>query len=424
MEPQAADLGDYTSLLAMVRRYFDVVYSDLLMSPYSIYLHVPFCQHRCSYCDFNTYSELEYLIPAYVDALCMEIAFTAQASETRLPVYTIYFGGGTPSLLPASSFEQIFKSIDDHFDLQPDTEISLEANPGTLSLEYLADLRSIGFNRISLGVQSANPQELAILERQHDFPAVIQSCSWARLAGFLNINLDLIFGLPYQSLASWQQSLNLVLGLDPDHLSLYDLTLEHGTPLGHWAGRGLISVPDPDLAAEMYEWTLDRLDQENFEHYEISNWGKKRGSSSFACRHNLQYWRNLPYLGFGAGAHGYAAGYRAANVLAPAAYIRRFDTSTDNLSFPRTPATQTFNKVSLEDEIGETMMMGLRLVQEGISDRKFQDRFGGALNQRFGRQIDRLVDLGLLERAGPDGDILRLTRRGYLLGNQVFVEFI
>jgi len=402
------------------------------MNPYSLYLHIPFCIHRCGYCDFNTYAGLDEHIPRYVDALCAEIEFAGQSAGERLPVHTIFFGGGTPSLLPAPALERILQAMQASFDLIPGCEITLEANPGTLSPDFLRQIRLLGVNRLSIGMQSAHPHELRLLERQHNYLDVIQAVTWARQAGFDNLNLDLIFGLPEQNLETWQHSLELALGLHPEHFSLYALTLEHGTPFGHWASRGLLSEPNPDVAADMYEWSAERLDKEDYAQYEISNWAKRHGGSPQdsgkiqSCRHNLQYWRNLPYLGFGAGAHGYANGVRTENVLAPQAYIRRFAGSYQRsaISFPVTPATQTSQPIDQKTEIGETMMMGLRLTDEGVSAASFYQRFGQTLDEIFAAQIQRLIRLGLLEWAGEQGDILRLTKRGRLLGNQVFMEFI
>jgi oxygen-independent coproporphyrinogen-3 oxidase len=398
------------------------------MAPYSLYLHIPFCQHRCGYCDFNTYAGLHALIPDYVRALCREIDLLASTSGSRLPVHTIFFGGGTPSLLPIAELEKIFHTVQGAFALQPGLEISLEANPGTLSLPYLRDLRGLGVNRLSLGVQSAHPGELRLLERQHSYEDVIQAVTWARQASFENLNLDLIFGLPYQFLKTWQKTLELVVGLHPQHFSLYALTLEHGTPFGHWASRGLLSVPDPDLAAEMYEWASECLDACGYIQYEISNWARQdREGGIMACRHNLQYWRNQPYLGVGAGAHGYAGGVRAANVLAPSAYIQRClqqEMTGQTAEFPFTPATASIQPVDRSAEIGETMMMGLRLTQEGIGRENFQERFGQSLEQVFEEEIGDLTRLGLLEWSGKDGNTLRLTPQGRLLGNQVFMRFI
>jgi oxygen-independent coproporphyrinogen-3 oxidase len=413
------------------------------MTAYSIYLHIPFCRHRCAYCDFNTYAGLEGLILEYTRALCREIEYSAQASGERLMVQTVFFGGGTPSLLPAGELETILECLDRSFSLSSDLELTLEANPGTVDLQYLRELRRLGVNRLSLGMQSAQPGELRLLEREHDFGDVIQAVSWARQAGFENLNLDLIFGLPYQSLVSWQQNLELALGLEPEHLSLYALTLEHGTPMQHWVSRGLLDEPDPDLAAEMYERASDTLESKGYAQYEISNWARREGNGKVSsCRHNLQYWRCLPYLGFGAGAHGYAAGLRVANVLSPGMYVSRFPPIQDdppeekadlaarmtigssfvNLStFPRTPATAQATEIDRAAEMGEVMMMGLRLTEEGVSRAGFEERFGSGLEAVYPKQIERLVKLSLLEWKG---DSLRLTKRGRLLGNQVFVEFI
>jgi oxygen-independent coproporphyrinogen III oxidase len=338
------------------------------------------------------------------------------------------------------------------FDLLPELELSLEANPGTLTKSYLRDLRSLGVNRLSLGVQSAHPGELKLLERIHTYPEAIQSLTWARQAGFDNLNLDLIFGLPEQTLQSWQSTLKLTLGLNPEHFSLYALTIELDTPFGHWSKRGLLSPPDPDLAADMYEWAAEQLANHGYAQYEISNWARSHpaptGSSlapSFACRHNLQYWHNLPYLGLGAGAHGYAGGYRVENVLSPVKYIKVFSQQPTamgewangregqftlgnpgaDMRFPWTPATEVIHPIDRQTEIGETMMMGLRLTKQGVSARGFYIRFGQPLEQVFSEQIGRLERLGLLEWADYNSDrVLRLTAKGRLLGNQVFMEFI
>lgn len=401
------------------------------MPPYSLYLHIPFCRHRCAYCDFNTYDRLEALIPGYVQALCGELRYLGQSAGSRLPVHTLFFGGGTPSLLPVDELGSILEAVRESFALLPDSEITLEANPGTLSLEYLQALRGLGANRLSLGMQSAQPGELLLLERQHGYQDVRQSVQWARQAGFDNLNLDLIFGLPEQSLESWQESLELALALAPEHLSLYALSLEHGTPMRSWYERGLLPEPDPDLAAEMYEYASQRLAGEGFVQYEISNWARCDASGQpLACQHNLQYWRLQPYLGFGAGAHGYAHGVHTTNVLAPAAYIQRMRNAgepgenSDLDSFPRSPANNSAEQPELREQMGEWMMMGLRLTEEGVSAQDFHLRFGHELQAVYRREIERLLRLGLLEWHTQAGERLRLSQRGRLLGNQVFVEFV
>ena len=403
---------------------------------YSLYFHIPFCKHRCAYCDFNTYAGKEALIPAYVEALCSEIHFVAASAPERLPVHTIFFGGGTPSLLTPRQFEKILQTVHASFNPHPSDssetlETSLEANPGTVTLDSLRDLRSIGFNRISFGVQSAHPDELRQLERIHDFYDVIQSVKWARQAGFKNLNLDLIFGLPEQTLPRWQESLRRAVDLGREHLSLYALTVEPGTPFGRWAGRGLMAMPDPDLAADMYDWAGEFLEGQGYEQYEISNWSKP----GYQCRHNLQYWRNQPYLGFGAGAHGCANETRVANVLRIKTYIERLqpDILIPGISFPLSPATVTQTRLTPHVEMQETMMLGLRLTDEGVSAERFRQRFGMKLEDVFGKEIDELMRLGLLEYAltqyplsqGEEAGMrVRLTKRGRLLGNQVFMRFV
>ena len=396
------------------------------MPIYSVYLHFPFCVHRCSYCDFNTYAGLNSLIPEYVQALRKEVLFLSQTAAIRLPIHTIFFGGGTPSLLSVMEIEGILKILSEVFQFQSGIEITLEANPGTISLQYLRDLRSLGANRLSLGMQSAHPDDLQLLERQHGLKDVEQAVIWSRAAGIDNLNLDLIFGIPHQSLVRWDRTLTYTLSLCPDHLSLYSLTLEHGTPLAHWVERGLVPTPDSDLAADMYELAEVKLNEAGFEQYEISNWAKRKpGGNIAACHHNLQYWRSLPYLGFGAGAHGFAMGVRTVNALAPAAYIRRAEGPfiVEDYPFPRTPTMTDVISIDRMTEMGETMMMGLRLVVEGISKSIFAHRFGQSLMEAYGSQIQRLISQELLEWAGG-GDILRLTQRGKLLGNRVFREFI
>lgn len=413
------------------------------MSDDSIYIHIPFCTHRCAYCDFNTYAGQESLIPAYVDALCREIEFVGAraecyAIEAPFRVHTIFFGGGTPSLLTPTQFESIFGVIRDRFTLTVDAEITIEANPGTVSYEDLMELHRMGINRLSYGVQSANMEELRMLERTHNFSDVIEAVKFARKAGFTNLNLDLIYGLPEQSLATWKTTVKRVLDLHPEHLSAYALTLEHGTPFGRWASKGLLPLPDPDLAAEMYEWLSEILEENGYLQYEISNWALDHrqltadhpsslvhGQPSFSCRHNLQYWRGLPYLAFGAGAHGYANGYRYSNVLRIKTYIDRLanvQSSASNLPPPLTSATVNHHKQTLAEDMSEFMMTGLRLTQEGVSHDEFKARFGQSMHEVYGEEIEELVKFGLVEECSDKR--VRVTRRGRLLGNQVFMRFV
>jgi oxygen-independent coproporphyrinogen-3 oxidase len=368
------------------------------------------------------------LIGDYTHALCQEIELAAAHFPAHAGVHTLFFGGGTPSLLPLPDLAQILTTIRAHFTLTPDAEITLEANPGTVSLEYLCGLRALGVNRLSMGMQSADPNDLRILEREHTFFDVINAVKWARQAGFTNLNLDLIFGLPYQTLVSWQHTLDLAVGLQPEHFSMYSLILEHGTPMNAWVERGLLTMPEDDLAASMYEWALEQLPKVGYDQYEISNWARRDSTGQvIACQHNLQYWLNQPYLGLGAGAHGYAGGVRTANVRAPRAYIERFSDSAiqrfneNEKLFPRTPATVNVTPIDRMTEMQETMMVGLRLVEQGVSAKEFAQRFGVKLESIFQKQLKELVGNGALEWVG---DHVRLTERGKMVGNQVFMQFI
>ena len=411
----------------------------------SIYIHIPFCKHRCAYCDFNTYAGQEDSIPAYVTALINEINFIGQRAE-RMNIHTVFFGGGTPSLLSAPQFDSILRALRSAFTFAADAEISIEANPGTISPEKLNAIRKSGINRISFGVQSTNTEELRMLERIHDFFTVIEAVSTARKAGFDNLNLDLIYGLPEQTLASWQTTLHRVVDLHPEHISAYALTLEHGTPFGRWASKGLLPLPDPDLAAEMYEYAEEFLESKGYMHYEISNWAKdvesqksKVENQTFdlrpstplhACRHNLQYWHSLPYLAFGAGAHGYANGYRYSNALRIKTYIERLSlpSAFSLLPFPLSPATVNQHKQTLKDDMSEYMLNNLRLTNAGVAESDFRLRFGSGLLDVYPKEIEELVKNGLLEIKTSEvlktSEVYRLTKRGRLLGNQVFMRFV
>jgi oxygen-independent coproporphyrinogen-3 oxidase len=412
----------------------------------SIYIHIPFCKHRCAYCDFNTYAGQEDSIPAYVQALINEIEYVGHRAG-QMAIHTVFFGGGTPSLLSSPQFDSILQALRSAFTFTADAEISIEANPGTISPEKLTGIREAGINRISFGVQSANTEELHMLERIHDFFTVIEAVSTARKAGFENLNLDLIYGLPEQTLTSWQTTLQRIVDLHPEHISAYALTLEHGTPFGRWSSKGLLPLPDPDLAAEMYESAEEFLGANGYVHYEISNWAKKGNAegkmmnaesnssflihhSSFVCRHNLQYWNSLPYLAFGAGAHGYANGYRYSNALRIKTYIERLihPSSFSIHPFPLSPATVNQHKQSLKDDMSEYMLNNLRLTNAGVAESDFRLRFGSGLLDVYPKEIEDLVKNGLLEIKTSEvletSEVYRLTKRGRLLGNQVFLRFV
>ena len=396
--------------------------------PHAVYIHVPFCHHRCAYCDFNIYANQPALYEAYVQAVAEEIAATAsRAGRVRVP--TIYFGGGTPSLLPAELIGGLLTAVRTFFEVAEDAEITLEANPSVHDAggnrqeadakTYFAHLRTLGINRLSLGVQSSHEGELHLLRRGHTFDEAVATYQAAREAGFENINLDLIYGLPDQPLTRWRETLQRVIDLRPEHISAYSLQVEAGTALFNWVRDGKVPEPQDEVVAEMYEATQAMLEEAGFEHYEISNWASKRQESGnksqadYRSQHNLVYWRNEAYFGFGCGAHSSHAGQRYWNVLKPRDYIAAIEATGEAVA-----ERETIDRAL---EIGETMMLGLRLIDDGIERGRFADRFGVDLNDVYGSVIVPLVEQGLIE-ALPDR--IRLTPRGRLLGNRVFTEFL
>jgi oxygen-independent coproporphyrinogen-3 oxidase len=381
-----------------------------------LYVHIPFCTRRCGYCDFNTFAGQSHLIPRYVDALCQELEWVAKDSPEYTAIDTIFFGGGTPSLLSSEQFRRIHEQMRRSFSLVPEAEITLEANPGTVTSASISELHDLGFNRVSFGMQSAHPQDLAILDRQHRFTDAANAVAWSRKAGFQHINVDLIFGIPGQPLKRWQDNLELAVQMGVDHLSLYSLILEEGTQLQRWYQRGLLDLVDDDLVADMFEYAMDYLPTAGFEQYEISNWA--RGLDA-RCKHNLNTWHYQPYFGIGAGAHGFIGDVRTANVNLIPAYIGRMKKPAGEW-----PAAETVERLEKWEEMQEWMMVGLRLVSEGVSKLEFKKHFGYALEQVFPKQLERLTRQGLLEECGELNDHIHLTRRGVMLGNWVFSEFV
>jgi oxygen-independent coproporphyrinogen III oxidase len=388
----------------------------------SLYFHIPFCRRRCGYCDFVTFAGFDRLIPQYVDALNKQVELMGDGS----PVHTIFFGGGTPSLVPVSCYQELSKTIHNHFDVLPDAEISLEANPGTVDLHTLSGYREVGFNRISFGMQSAREDELLILDRAHSMEEVKQAVRNSRSAGFTNINLDLIFGLPGQTLDNWKYSLETALELEPDHLSLYSLIVEEGTPLANQIENGLLPMPDDDVAAEQYEWSCDLLAHAGYGHYEISNWAKISPNIDFRCQHNLQYWRLLPYYGFGCGAVGFlpedsnSLTGNKSSIMQNEKWIGKYIQKVDQAFQQKTPEI-FLEPVEPEYEMATRLFVGFRLLEEGVDPIEFKLRFGKDIHQIFGEKIQKLLSDDLIEYS-PEGK-LRLSRKAWLVANRVFREF-
>jgi len=402
--------------------------------PLGLYVHIPFCETKCPYCDFNTYAAIESLMPSYTRALEREIA--GWGAWLGGPALTsIFFGGGTPSYLPTRDLARLLRAIDAAFAVAPGAEVTLEANPRDCERERLRAIRRAGFNRISIGVQSLDDQELRLLGRRHDAAGAIAAVDAARVAGFDNLSLDLMFGLPNQFVASWEHTLAEAVALAPDHVSAYALTLEGGTPMEADVRRGRLAEPDGEIAAEMYRLAIDLLAGAGLAQYEISNWARPGRAS----RHNLAYWRNEAWLGVGPGAHAHlfdngmaslgalgANGARFAVVKPPRDYIRAAAAweppaaPVTRASLAAVPFLDTVEAVSDATAMGETMMMGLRL-NEGVSDAAFAARFGKPIAQAFPEALTECLDYGLL--CWVDGS-LRLTDRGRMVGNEAFRRFV
>lgn len=376
-----------------------------------IYVHVPFCRRICPYCDFNTYAGQEGLIPAYVDAVVSEIGMSASpASQVSDGAPTLYFGGGTPSLLSPDQIGRIVAAARERLHLRDDAEVSMEANPETLDVAYLRGLREVGVNRLSLGVQSQQRTGLRVLGRGHSSVHARQAVEAAREAGFDNISLDFIFGWPGQTPDAWEADLRTILDWEVEHVSLYSLIVEPGTPMENAVRRGILITLDDDTVADLFDRAAEVLGDAGWEHYEISNWARE---PHFRSRHNQLYWQNGPYHGIGAGAYGTLGHIRASNLLLPKAYNEAIRTGR----LPRA----TSESISPETEIGETMMLGLRLLVDGVSASDFEVRHGIGLRERFSSEIERFTSLGLLEW---HDDRLRLTPRGTLVANDVASAFL
>lgn len=375
-----------------------------------LYVHIPFCRHICPYCDFNTYAGQESLIPAYVEALIGEMRIAARdAPSTAAP--TLFFGGGTPSLLSPAHVAAVIDAARALFGLVDDAEVTLESNPESLNTDYLAGLRQAGINRLSIGVQSQQRAGLRVLGRGHTSQLAERAIVAAREAGFDNISLDFIFGWPGQTLDDWQSDLTTILEWQPEHVSLYSLIVEPGTPMHRAVDRGILRALDDESVAGMYEVAVERLGGAGWEHYEIANWARE---PHFRSRHNQLYWQAGPYHGFGAGAHETIAGVRSSNLLLPSKYVATVNEGDRPRAISETLSTDT--------AIGETMMLGLRLLVDGVSASDVAARHGIALNDRYRAEIERFVDIGLLQWHTTDR--LRLTERGSLLANDVCAAFL
>jgi len=400
-----------------------------------LYIHIPFCLRKCYYCDFLSAPLDDLTRKAYLSALNQEIKQMSWIGEPFL-VDTVFIGGGTPSLLHARDLEAILSSLKETFSFASPCEISIEANPGTLNKKKLKDLRAAGFNRLSLGLQSTDNTELALLGRIHTYEVFLENYHWAREASFTNINVDLMSALPGQSLKSWQSTLSKIAELNPEHISAYSLIIEENTPFFELysqedklrsEGKSPKLLPDEETERSMFHLSGQLLKEFGYEHYEISNYAKP----SQACRHNIGYWTGVPYLGLGLGASSYLHGIRFQNTTQMNNYLKQSaDTSciktclsSQNKNFMSRLANyrkQAIQELDKEERMEEFMILGLRLLK-GVSEKEFEERFGQTLKEIYGDTIHQMTKLGLLEK---HEHFLKLTDKGVDVSNRVLAEFL
>jgi len=374
---------------------------------FGLYIHIPFCKSKCLYCDFNSYAGREMLIEPYFNALMKEIEIYAGSLEGCL-IKTVFIGGGTPSFVDASYISDLLNACRRNFNLQKDAEISIEANPGTLSRKKLELYMKAGINRLSIGLQAWQNKILKSIGRIHTIEEFLTNFRQARDEGFKNINIDLIFGLPGQTMTDWKETVDGVAGLNPEHVSCYSLKIEEGTPFGEMLERGEISQAEDELDREMYYYVKEKLTNKGMKHYEISNFAYP----GFECKHNLIYWKAEEYIGIGAGSHSYINGERYNNVYDICSYIK--EVKNDRIPL------ENIERIDMQDRLSEFVILGLRLT-EGISTLEFREKFGCDISDVYGRQLTELTERGLIEQSGSN---IMLTSKGLDLANQVFVEFV
>ena len=384
-----------------------------------IYIHIPFCERKCTYCNFNTTDFSGELAERYIQAVVREIAYWGESfagpGTEPVQVDSIFFGGGTPSIVEPFLLASLITACRSAFDVDADSEVTIEINPASFSWARVDGWLSAGINRASVGVQSFIDRELVSLSRTHTAADAQRTLDLLREAGFKNISLDLIAGLPEQSLEDWEFNLSEALAIRPEHLSLYLLEVKEGTQLYGQIKRGLRPRPDDDLTAEMYRMICDATEKAGYEHYEISNFaraGEGEQVSSLRSKHNLKYWTGAPFYGVGCGAHSYDGRARWVNTLQTETYIENVATNGH--------AVAERLELSEKDRAAEALFMGLRL-KEGISLDEFHSEYGVDVIERFSADLPRLADAGLIEK---NGGRLTLTAAGRLLSNEVFVSFV
>ena len=384
-----------------------------------IYIHIPFCKSRCSYCDFATdVFKTEEIVERYVNALIKEITscelrITNQSrienQKSKIEIDTIYFGGGTPSLLQPKQLGKILDEVYKKFSVSENSEITMEMNPATVTIETLKNYKSLGVNRASFGAQTFDDTELKRLGRRHTASDVRETIEFLRNADFQNVSFDLIAGLPRQTLKDWERNLNEALKLNPEHISLYLLEIHEGTPLAEQIRSERQPLPDEDLAGEMYLLMLEKLSEKNYEQYEISNFSQ----TGFESRHNSKYWKFAPYFSFGVSAHSFdGENARWSNDRDTFSYVKKIESGESPI----------IEKIELDEDArrAEYAFLKLRL-NEGIDLQEYENKFGVDLANEFAKDLARLTESGLIELTEKN---LRLTRKGMIYSNEVFSIFV
>jgi oxygen-independent coproporphyrinogen-3 oxidase len=375
--------------------------------PIGLYIHIPFCARKCNYCDFPSYSGLSSMYHDYTEALCKEISMISEKYDYP-EVDTVFIGGGTPSVLPSSEIVKILGTLFQSVKVKKHSEITLEANPGTISKETASAIIGAGVNRFSVGLQAAQNRLLESMGRIHTKEMFIECINFLKSLGIYNINADIIFGLPGQSMKDWIETTDLVLKSDLSHISCYSLKIEEGTPWFEMRKKGVLPEVDEDLEREMYYRVISDAKNVGYHHYEISNFSKP----GYECRHNLKYWTGKPYIGAGAAAHSFMYNERYANVLNPSEYISCIMKNTQPIAFSEL--------IDPEERLSESLILGLRKI-EGLSIKKLEREFGYESIKNYKMKIEMLEKKGLVSY---DGDILKLTKTGLDYANLVWIEFI
>lgn len=436
------------SFRANCRPLSPICYTFLVNKTAGIYIHIPFCERKCTYCNFNTTDFFSDLAKRYIRAVVQEAAYWGQnlcrdkdslesdgvhshtkrtdnirnaeplydsrVKNKKLYIDTLFFGGGTPSIVEAEQLNDILQACRSNFDVADDAEITIEINPATLSQAKMEGWRKAGINRASVGVQSFIDTELVSLSRTHNANQARETIASLRKAGFDNISLDLIAGLPEQSKANWQSNLREALEIRPEHLSLYLLEVKEGTQLYGQIKRGLRPQPDDDLAAEMYEMICDATGKAGYEQYEISNFALASPcqKKSLRAKHNMKYWTDAPFYGLGCGAHSYDGQVRWVNALQTENYIEQIAAQGHAVNQRR--------ELDDAERATEAIFMALRL-SEGVNLEEFRAAYGLDIFGRYGAELERLTEAGLIKITD---DCLLLTARGRLLSNEVFLTFV